>query len=168
MKTFIKLLLIFFLGSIVGGLIEIGYQIITRGDFVFGGFLYGPYRPIYGYGFLIIYLMGKKINKNPLIVFLVSFIVCSIFEYSVSYFMEIIFNKRWWDYNNFYLNINGRICLMVSLFWGLIGLVFVKLIVPIYDKLYEKLNKKYVQLFILLISIVYIFDTIISFVKHLR
>ena len=167
MKTFIKLLLLFFLGGIFGGLLEIGYQIVTRGDFVLGGFLYGPFRPIYGYGFLIIYLIGKKVNKNPLIIFFISFIVCSIFEYSVSYFLEKIFNAKWWDYNNFYLNINGRICLMVSLFWGLLGLVFVKLILPEYDKIYEKINKKYVHVFLILISIVYTIDTVISLVVHL-
>lgn len=167
MKTFLRLLFIFFLGGLIGGFIEIWYQIVTKGSFVFGGFLYGPFRPIYGYGFLIIYLIGKKVNKNPLLIFLVSFIFCSIFEYSVSYFMEIIFNRTWWDYKDFYLNINGRICFVVSLFWGLLGLLFVKLIFPLFDKLYDKLNKKVMYVFIISMSILYIFDTVMSYIRHL-
>lgn len=168
MKTFIKLLLLFFLGGIFGGLLEIGYQIITRGDFVLGGFLYGPFRPIYGCGFLIMYLIGKKVNKNPIMVFLVSFLVCSIFEYSVSYILEVIFNTTWWDYKEFYLNIDGRICIAISIFWGLLGLLFVKLISPIYDKWYEKINKKNIYMFLILISIFFIADTVISSIVHLN
>ena len=167
MKTFLRLLFIFFLGGLIGGFIEIWYQIVTKGSFVFGGFLYGPFRPIYGYGFLIIYLIGKKVNKNPLLIFLVSFIFCSIFEYTVSYFMEIIFNRTWWDYRDFYLNIDGRICFVVSLFWGLLGLLFVKMIFPLFDKLYDKLNKKVMYGFIISMSILYIFDTVMSYIRHL-
>ena len=167
MKTFIKLLFLFFLGGIFGGLLEIGYQIITRGEFVLGGFLYGPFRPIYGCGFLIMYLIGKKINKNPIIIFLISFLVCSIFEYSVSYMLEMIFDAKWWDYKDFYFNIDGRICIAVSIFWGLLGLLFVKLVAPAYEKLYEKLNKKYVHIFLVLSSIIFITDSVISNIVHL-
>ena len=136
MKNLVKVILLFFLGGIFGGLLEIGYQLVTSDHIVLGGFLYGPFRPIYGYGFVIIYLISRKVNKNPLVVFFVSFVICSIFEYSVSYMLEVLFGRTWWDYKNFYLNINGRICLMISLFWGLIGLVFVKLVIPIYERFY--------------------------------
>ena len=167
MKNFTKLVLLFFLGGLFGGLIEIGYQIVTRGDFVLGGFLYGPFRPMYGFGFLIMYLIGKKVNKNPLVVFLVSFITCSIFEYATSYILEVIFNIKWWNYKDFYLNIDGRICFVVSLFWGLLGLLFIKMIFPLFDKLHDKLNKKVMYGFIISMSILYIFDTVMSYIRHL-
>ena len=167
MKNFAKVVLLFFLGGIFGGLLEIGYQLVTSDHIVLGGFLYGPFRPIYGFGFLIIYMIGKKVNKNPLLVFIVSFIVCSIFEYSVSYLLEVVFNKSWWNYENFYLNINGRICLMVSLFWGLLGLLFVNLLVPIYERVYEKLNQKFVCVFLIISTIIYIVDSILSNIRHL-
>lgn len=167
MKVFIKLALVFFFGGIFGGLLEIGYQVVTSDHIVLGGFLYGPFRPIYGTGFLIIYLLSRKISKNPFIIFFVSFLVCSIFEYSVSFFLEKIFNTTWWDYSNFYLNLNGRICIMVSLFWGLLGLVFIKLLIPIYDKLYDKLNKNVVSMFLVLASIAFFIDAFISNIVHL-
>ena len=167
MKNLVKVILLFFLGGIFGGLLEIGYQLVTSDHIVLGGFLYGPFRPIYGYGFVIIYLISRKVNKNPLVVFFVSFVICSIFEYSVSYMLEALFGRTWWDYKNFYLNINGRICLMISLFWGLIGLVFVKLVVPIYDRFYEKLNKKYVHIFLIVVTLLYVLDSILSNIRHL-
>lgn len=167
MKNFTRLVLLFFLGGIFGGLLEIGYQIVTRGNFVLGGFLYGPFRPMYGFGFLIMYLIGKKINKNPIIIFLVSFITCSIFEYTTSYILEAIFNIKWWDYKDFYLNINGRICIAVSLFWGLLGLLFVKLIIPIYDRFYKKLNEKYLSIVLIMLSLIFIVDTVLSNIKYM-
>ena len=168
MNKITKYILLFFIGGIFGGLLEIGYQIVTRGDFVLGGFLYGPFRPIYGYGFLILYLIGKKVNKNPILIFLVSFIVCSIFEYLVSYGLEKIFNATWWDYRDFYLNLNGRICIMVSLFWGLLGLLFIKIIIPSLEKLFDKLNKYFVYIFIFIASTIFITDTVLSFIRHLK
>lgn len=168
MNKITKYILLFFIGGIFGGLLEIGYQIITRGDFVLGGFLYGPFRPIYGYGFLILYLIGKKVNKNPLFIFLVSFIVCSVFEYLVSYGLEKIFNATWWDYRDFYLNLNGRICIMVSLFWGLLGLLFIKIIIPSLEKTFDKLNKYFVYIFLSIASIIFITDTVLSFIRHLK
>ena len=167
MKNFVKLVFLFFIGGLFGGLIEIGYQIVTRGTFVLGGFLYGPFRPMYGFGFLMIYLIGKKVNKNPLVVFLVSSIACSIFEYVTSYLLEVLFNIKWWDYKDFYLNIDGRICIAVSLFWGLLGLLFVKLIVPGFDRLYEKINKKCLCICLIILSSLYIVDTILSNIKHM-
>ena len=167
MKNFVKIVLLFFIGGIFGGLLEIGYQVVTSDHIVLGGFLYGPFRPIYGYGFVIIYLISRKVSKNPLVVFLLSFIICSIFEYSVSYLLEVLFDRTWWNYEDFYLNINGRICLMVSLFWGLLGLLFIKMIFPIYDKLYERLNKNYVHIFLIISTIIYIIDSILSNIRHL-
>lgn len=167
MKKIIKLVLLFFLGGVFGGLLEIGYQIVTRGNFVLGGFLYGPFRPIYGFGVLILYLLGKKVNKNPIFIFLISFVVCSIFEYATSYFLELVFNIKWWDYNDFYLNVNGRICIAVSLFWGLLGLLFIKLIIPGYDKFYNKLNEKHLSTFLIVFYILLLIDTIFSNIKYM-
>ena len=50
-KIYLKILylvFIFFVGALAGGIIEILYQIITSGGFKLGGFMYGPFRPIYG------------------------------------------------------------------------------------------------------------------------
>ena len=71
-------------------------------------------------------------------------------------------------FDNFYLNINGRICLLVSFCWGLIGLIFIKLIVPVFDKTCEKANENKVCIFIAVLLIIYIFDTVLSNIRQLR
>ena len=59
-----------------------------------------------------------------------SFVICSIFEYLTSYLLEIVFNKIIWNYSNFFFNINGRICLLHSIIWGVLGVIFIKVIEP--------------------------------------
>ena len=68
--------------------------------------------------------------KSPVMIFIVAATVCSIFEYLTSFFLEKCFNKRWWDYSNYPFNINGRISLPSSLFFGMAGLLLVKMVHP--------------------------------------
>lgn len=56
--------------------------------------------------------------------------VASALEYITSYSMEKLFHAKWWDYSEFPLNLNGRICLFVSLFWGAMSLFLVKVLHP--------------------------------------
>ena len=44
--------------------------------------------------------------------------------------MEKLFQARWWDYSTLPLNLNGRVALPISLFWGFGVVVIVKLVHP--------------------------------------
>lgn len=84
------------------------------------GFLNGPLCPIYGTGAtLAIAVLGNV--HNPVIIFLVSMVGATILEYSTSWVMEQLFHARWWDYSNFRFNIQGRVCLLGALVFGLGG-----------------------------------------------
>ena len=93
------------------------------------GFLLGPICPIYGFVSLLDWYALHNI-KSPVMIFIVGATVCSIFEYLTSFFLEKCFNKRWWDYSNYPFNINGRISLPSSLFFGMAGLLLVKMVHP--------------------------------------
>jgi len=71
--------------------------------------------------FAIILLYEKKINKIAL--FGICAFIASAFEYVTSWWMELIFNRRWWDYSNELFNINGRVCLGAALVFGLFGVL---------------------------------------------
>lgn len=168
LKKFLYLLFLFFICSLLGGVIEVIYQILTRGTFKLGGFLYGPFRPIYGLGCILLYFIGRKFNKNLITIFISSLIICSLFEYVSSFILELIFNRTWWDYAGFILNINGRICLTISICWGILGVIFILYLEPILNKLYNKLNKKILVMILGLIFIEYAIDIIFSLIKHLN
>ena len=96
----------------------------------------------------IIVILKAKFFKNNYTLFFGGFIVGSITEYLVSFFGEIILNVKWWDYSDRFLNINGRICLMYSIFWGLLGLYLIKAINPKIDKFINWLKTKFNIIFL--------------------
>ena len=97
------------------------YCYFKTNKFTNRGFLIGPYCPIYGFGVILIILLLTKYKNDPIILFAMSIIICSILEYMTSLIMELLFKNRWWDYSNRKFNINGRICLETMIPFGIIG-----------------------------------------------
>ena len=54
--------------------------------------------------------------------------------------MEAIYSNRFWDYFYTKYNINGRISLIYSIFWGVLAIVLIKYIKPIIDVCINKIN----------------------------
>ena len=48
----------------------------------------------------------------------------------------------WWDYSNYVLNINGRVCLLYSIFWGILTPFLIKVVNVQMDKILLKLKEK--------------------------
>lgn len=114
--------LLFMCYSIMGWILEVVGKLIQYHRFINRGFLIGPYCPIYGYGGLLITVLLRKYTNDPIVLFILAMLVCSILEYLTSYIMERKFNVRWWDYSTKKFNINGRICLETMIPFGLLGL----------------------------------------------
>lgn len=121
------IVLLFFVYGVIGWLIEFVFYGITNGIFVNRGFLHLPILPIYGFGGALATIIFRKKQNN---VFIKSAIILSTLEYITSWIMEKMFNLRWWDYTENPLNINGRVCLLNSLMFGLGGYVIAKFISP--------------------------------------
>ena len=127
-KKIENLIIYFFIFSLIGWIAEILYAIKVEGTFVKRGFLYGPICPIYGFGAIMLITINNFINKHTksnIIKFVIFSMIFTVFEYLVSLVFELIFNIRWWDYSNELLNLNGRICLMFSIIWGIAGILFI-------------------------------------------
>lgn len=127
----------------------IGYIIETLYAFVLYGviesrqsFLYGPFCSIYGLGAVVIICTLQYFGKNVHTLFIGGFLSGSVTEYLVSFIGEKLFNTKWWDYSDKFLNINGRICLIYSIIWGLLGLYLIKVLNPLIDKLIDWVKTK--------------------------
>lgn len=93
------------------------------------GFLNGPLCPIYGTGAVTgVVVFGDM--RNQLVIFLISMIGASILEYVTSWVMEQLFHARWWDYSHFRFNIQGRVCLLGAVIFGIGGVVIVDVVQP--------------------------------------
>lgn len=81
-------------------------------------------------------------NQNNNRLFWGGFLVGSIIEYVVSWIGEILLNVKWWDYSNMPLNLNGRICVFFSIFWGLLAIYLMSYINPKVDRLINWIKTK--------------------------
>lgn len=132
-KVYIVFLYLF-IYSVLGWIVEMIYCRILQGKWTNRGFLFGPYCPIYGFGSLLIIYTLNNFAKYPIAVFFLGMLFTSILEYITSYLMEKMFNAKWWDYSHMKFNINGRVCLLNSLEFAILGLVLVYNVHPIVSK----------------------------------
>ena len=161
-KEFNYLLFSFFLVSILFWFIEIGYSLIFRSKFVLPGAWYGPYCPIYGLAFVLILLVFKK-NGNVFLNVLKIAITVTVMEYVISFISEVVWNNIIWDYSDKFLNLNGRICLEMSLTFTIIGILMMYFLEPLIKKLYKKMGKSTNYINIIL-SIIMIIDMMITLI----
>ena len=154
----------FIIYSVLGWLMEVICKLIDSKKFVNRGFMIGPLCPIYGVGSISLILLLDNYKNNPLILFLMAILICSVIEYSISYIMEKIFNARWWDYSNKKININGRICLDTMIPFGILGVLVVYFINPFINKLLLKIPINILNILFYSLLIIFVIDFIISFV----
>ena len=129
MITYNILLFCFIIYSFAGWLLESTYRSIEEKKLINSGFLYGPCCPIYSFGALFILLLFEGV-KNLSYLFILGFIVLTAWEYLVGVILEKIFHTKYWDYSSEKININGRICLKNSIFWGILTVIFILIIHP--------------------------------------
>ena len=129
-KEFYYIFYLFAIYGVIGWVYETCLVSVRKKTFVNRGFLAGPIIPIYGCGALLFYLVFWEQRNQYLLVFFGSMILATILEYLTSLIMELIFHARWWDYSQYRLNLNGRVCLWVSVFWGFLALLMLHLIQP--------------------------------------
>lgn len=167
-----KIIIYFFIYSFIGWLLEVVYAMFVQRQFVNRGFLFGPICPIYGCGAVLLILSLSRVKDNKFSKFLVAAMSFSVFEYIVSYVLEMLFNQRWWDYSNDILNLQGRISLLYSIVWGVLGVFFIEKLHPQVKKKVEKvlgyINKNVQAIIIALLLIIWILDTIISVHMYLQ
>jgi uncharacterized membrane protein len=127
-----EIVFFFAIYSFLGWCIEVAYAYTNRGYFVNRGFLYGPFCPIYGLGFVSIIVFLDHFKDNLIALYILSTLLTSIIEYVTGYLLEKIFKSKWWDYTEDPFNLHGRICLHFSLAWGVAAVAIVKIIHPIF------------------------------------
>lgn len=162
MKTFFTFFILFLIYSFIGWSIEVVVTFNKEKKFVNRGFMLGPYCPIYGFSSIIMILYLSRYRNSFVTVFLLAVVVCSIMEYLVSFLMEKLFKARWWDYTNRKFNINGRICLENSIWFGLLGALLVYIVNPFLSNIISNIDDKVLIIIGSILLILFITDLVIS------
>jgi len=161
-KGSIKIFWIFIIGSVFGFFAEILYALIyTRTLVVMHGLIYGPFIQIYGIGAVAYYILISYI-KEPKKAFISGMIMGGSLEYLCSFFQEIFFGTISWDYSHLFMNLNGRTSLLYCVYWGVIAIVYLKLIYPIFQKMDIILERKSVKVITVFFMLFMLFDITIS------
>lgn len=118
-----RIIAYFIIYSVIGYLVETLFGLLTMGVWESRqSFLYGPFCGIYGIGAVIMIVGMQKVPKTYNWLFVGGFVLGSVTEYLISVISEKIAGITWWDYSYLPLNINGRVCLLYSIFWGLLAI----------------------------------------------
>lgn len=160
-----ELLTYFIIYSVLGWIMESTVRTICEKKLINTGFLNGPCCPIYGIGAIIMLLFLGRFEDNPILLFLLSVIILTLWEYVVGVLLEKIFKTKYWDYSKQKFNFQGRICLVNSICWGILGLIFIKILHPFVQNVLSKVDESIIFYTIILFTIIFIIDTIISVVN---
>lgn len=134
---FFNIFWIFVIGCVVGVVIETIYHFMLYGEYQNRtGMLYGPFSPIYGFGAVLMTVaLNRFYKKSFILIFFTTAVIGGAFEYAVSWFMEFAFGIVAWDYTGTFLSIDGRTNGMYMVIWGILGCIWIKLLLPYVLKL---------------------------------
>ena len=163
---FAKIFILFLLGCIFGTYYEEILWRFTNGEWVNRqGLIFGPFSPIYGIGVSIFAIfLGKNNEKRSIIkTYLYSALIGGVAEFTMSWFCDVVMGVKFWDYTGYFLNIGGRTTIPFMLFWGLLGLILMKVIYPFLSKIVEKIPYKIAQPTYIVILVAIILDIVITY-----
>lgn len=137
MQKLFEILFVFILSATFGYVLEVCYRSTVNKRFVNPGFLVGPALPIYGIGGVILYLLcsinlsfiSSKVLQ-VIVLMIIATILMTVIEYIAGVISIKFFKNRLWDYSKRWGNIQGIICPLFSLIWGVCCLLFYFLVFP--------------------------------------
>lgn len=125
---FFELAFLFMVGSVGGWVIELFFRrFFSMKKWINPGFLNGPYLPMYGLGTLLLYgACFIPLPRWALVLLLL--VALTLLEYITGLIFIKGMKIRLWDYSRRWGNIQGIICPLFSVLWGLIAAGFVYLL----------------------------------------
>lgn len=165
-----KLLWICYIGSFVGVLVELIWCLLKNGYLESrSGLVYGPFNLLYGIGAVALSVsLYKYRNFARTRSFLGGFLVGSLVEYVCSWIQEAAFGSRSWDYSDMPFNLNGRICLLYSVFWGFLGVLWIKSIYPRMSELILRIPNRAGKIITWVILAFFVINAVVSLIACFR
>lgn len=163
--NFEKVFWLFLFGSVFGVLLEGVWCLLKYGVWeTHVVSLYGPYCILYGLGMAGCYLgVALDENRGPLGRFLFFALIGNAVEYGSGLLLQYGMHMRAWNYTRYFMNVDGHICLLMTIVWGSIGVLF-GLAVPRLDKLLDRMSGYTWRLVSIVASVLVLLDIMASLV----
>lgn len=171
MNTLIRFFWIFISGCFLGSILETVWCFIKdkklskRKDLI-----YGYFTSMYGIAGTIIVGVIELFNiKNLFVIFLISFFVSGIVEYSTSYIQEKSMGVLFWDYSKMKFNLHGRVNLFYLIGFGIFGIIWLVLYPFILKFIYLIISNRIILIICSVILCIFmIFNFLISYLVGIR
>lgn len=136
-----KIFWVFLISALLGDIIETFYCRIVGGVWMSrSSVLYGPFSIVWGLGAVVLTIvLSRFAQKQDRYIFLIGALLGGVYEYVCSVFTEIVFGTVFWDYSHMMFNIGGRTNLLYMIFWGILSVVWIKIIYPRLSNVIEKI-----------------------------
>ena len=130
MSLFLKLAYLFFIGSVLGWVIELLFRRFISSKnperkWINPGFCVGPYVPLYGFGLSTMYVLAAYADSvvpdtvwGKVLMIVMMAAAMTLLEWIGGELLLKVSNVRLWDYSNKWGNINGLICPQFTLLWA--------------------------------------------------
>ena len=168
MTELYRYLCYFFIYAFFGWCIEVCFAAFKHGVFVNRGFLNGPVCPIYGVGVCAVVFALSPLKKNFLLLFLGSVLLTSALEWLTGFVLEKVFHQKWWDYSDMPFNLQGYICPLFSVLWGLACLLIMDIVHPGIEKLVAWLPLKAGIPIVSVFGVVFLVDIVLTVMTMLK
>ena len=132
---------LFFAFSVFGWLLEIAASLVRNGVVPDQIMLAGPWLPLYGICGVVLLFFVRRFLKNPALVFALNFSIYSVAGYLSSWLFDSGLGLRVRDYDNYFLNLNGRIYMGGSIAFALLGCAFLYYMAPRWTDCFLKLSR---------------------------
>ena len=165
-----KLVWVFLISAFLGDIIETFYCRLVGGTWMSrSSVVFGPFSFVWGIGAVVLTVSLIRLkDKNDRWILLAGGILGGAFEYMCSVFTELVFGKVFWDYSHMPLNIGGRTNVLFMFFWGILGLVWVKIAYPPLERFIEKFPPLAASIFTWLIVVLMALNGLFTVAVMLR
>lgn len=139
--SFYKIVLLFFIGALLGDLTETIFCRVTAGVWMSrSSVVWGPFSIVWGLAMAIATLLLYKYkDRSASFLFWAGTLLGGGYEYLCSVFTELVFGAVFWDYSAIPFNLGGRINLLYCFFWGFAAVAWFRVVYPRFSAWIEKL-----------------------------
>ena len=149
--TVYEVIWLFLAGSFSGWVLETVMAALKRRKFVNRGLVNGPFCVLYG---IVLVVLTFACRDLPgLWLFIGTVILATVAEWIAGHLLEWMYHEKWWDYSKYRWNLDGYICLHMSLLWGVLGVVALKWGNGLWFKIFYLISEPFRTILIWIIAI---------------